>query len=183
MVKETDLELRSRRTLHIYDAGADDAGARLAVFWHHGTSKTGAPPEPLFPAAGQRGIRWVSYDRPGYGGSPAYPGRDVASAAADVSSIADALGIDRFAVMGYSGGGPHALACARCCQNTSWVWFAWLAWPRSGPRGWTGSRAWRPSARRYCALPPGDAGTGGLPGGHRVRPGTVHSGSSCRTHG
>jgi pimeloyl-ACP methyl ester carboxylesterase len=35
----------------------------------------------------------------------------VASAAADVSSVADALGIDRFAVMGHSGGGPHALAC------------------------------------------------------------------------
>lgn len=70
-----------------------------------------APPEPLFPAAGQRGIRWVSYDRPGYGGSTPHPGREVASAAADVSSIADALGIDQFAVMGHSGGGTHALAC------------------------------------------------------------------------
>jgi pimeloyl-ACP methyl ester carboxylesterase len=111
VVKETDLDLRSRRTLHIYDAGADDAGSRLAVFWLHGTSNTGAPPEPLLPAAGQGGIHWVSYDRPGYGRSPAFPGRDVASAAADVSGIADALGIDQFAVMGYSGGGPYALAC------------------------------------------------------------------------
>jgi pimeloyl-ACP methyl ester carboxylesterase len=47
-----------------------------------------------------------------YGGSTPHPGRDVASAAADVASIADALGIGRFAVMGDSGGGPHALACA-----------------------------------------------------------------------
>jgi pimeloyl-ACP methyl ester carboxylesterase len=82
------------------------------VVWHHGTPNIGAPPEPLFPAAERHGIRWVSYDRPGYGGSTSHPGRDVASAAADVAALADALGIDRFAVMGSSGGGPHALACA-----------------------------------------------------------------------
>ncbi len=53
----------------------------------------------------------MSYDRPGYGGSTPAPGRDIASAAADVAAVADALGIARFAVMGHSGGGPHALAC------------------------------------------------------------------------
>jgi pimeloyl-ACP methyl ester carboxylesterase len=94
----------------MYDTAADGADARLAVFWHHGTPNTGAPPEPLFPAAAERGIRWVSYDRPGYGGSTPHPGRDIASAADDVSGIADALGIGRFAVMGHSGGGTHALA-------------------------------------------------------------------------
>ena len=109
-VTETDLELSDGRTLPVYDTGANDGDGRLAVFWHHGTANIGAPPEPLFPAAARLGIRWVSYDRPGYGGSTSYPGRDVASAAAHVSSIADALGIDRFAVMGHSGGGPHALA-------------------------------------------------------------------------
>ena len=86
-------------------------GGRLAVFCHYGTPNIGAPPEPLFAAAEELGIRWVSYDRPGYGGSTPYPGRDVASAAAYASTIADALGIDRFAVMGHSGGGSHALAC------------------------------------------------------------------------
>jgi pimeloyl-ACP methyl ester carboxylesterase len=111
VVTETDLELNDGRTLHVYDTGADDAVSRLAVFWHHGTPNIGAPPEPLFPAAARLGIRWVSYDRPGYGGSTPYPGRDMASAAACVSSIADALSIDQFAVMGHSGGGPHALAC------------------------------------------------------------------------
>ena len=94
----------------MYDTGSDAAG-RLAVFWHHGTPNIGAPPEPLFAAAEELGIRWVSYDRPGYGGSTPYPDRDVASAAAYVLIIADALGIDQFAVMGHSGGGPHALAC------------------------------------------------------------------------
>lgn len=111
MVTETDLELGDGRTLHVYGASADGTDARLAVFWHHGTPNVGAPPEPLRPAAARHGIRWVSYDRPGYGGSTPHPGRDVASAAADVSSIADALGIGQFAVMGHSGGGPHALAC------------------------------------------------------------------------
>ena len=112
MVTETDLELSDGRTLHVYDAATEDAGTRLAVFWHHGTPNVGAPPEPLLPAAAERGIRWVSYDRPGYGGSTPHPGRDVASAAADVASVADALGIEQFAVMGHSGGGAHALACA-----------------------------------------------------------------------
>jgi pimeloyl-ACP methyl ester carboxylesterase len=111
VVTETDLELGDGRTLHVYGASADGTDARLAVFWHHGTPNVGAPPEPLRPAAARHGIRWVSYDRPGYGGSTPHPGRDVASAAADVSSIADALGIGQFAVMGHSGGGPHALAC------------------------------------------------------------------------
>jgi pimeloyl-ACP methyl ester carboxylesterase len=110
-MRETDLELGDGRTLHVYDTGSDDADGRLAVFWHHGTPNIGAPPEPLFPDAARLGIRWVSYDRPGYGGSTPYPGRDVASAASYVSRVADALGIDRFALMGHSGGGSHALAC------------------------------------------------------------------------
>lgn len=112
MITETDLALRDGRRLHVYDTAADDGGTLLAVFWHHGTPNIGAPPEPLFPAAARLGIRWVSYDRPGYGGSTPNPGRDIASAAGDVTSIADALGIEQFAVTGHSGGGPHALACA-----------------------------------------------------------------------
>ena len=110
-MNERDLELSDGRRLHIYDTRADDADASLTIFWHHGTPNLGEPPEPLLPAASQRGIRWVSYDRPGYGGSTAHPGRDVASAADDVAAIADTLGIGRFAVMGHSGGGSHALAC------------------------------------------------------------------------
>lgn len=81
------------------------------MFWQHGTPNLGAPPQPLFPAAAEHGIRWVSYDRPSYGGSTPHPGRNMAAAAADVSSVADALGIGQFAVMGHSGGGAHALAC------------------------------------------------------------------------
>ena len=107
MTEETDIALRDGRRLHVYDTRGDGA----AVFWLHGTPNTGAPPEPLFGPAADLGIRWVSYDRPGYGGSTRRPGRDVASAAGDVGAIADTLGIDRFGVMGHSGGCPHALAC------------------------------------------------------------------------
>jgi pimeloyl-ACP methyl ester carboxylesterase len=110
VITETDLTLADGRSLHCYDSG--EAGARLTIFWHHGSPNTGAPPEPLFLAAAERGIRWISYDRPGYMTSTARPGRDVASAAADASGVADALGVGEFALMGHSGGGPHALACA-----------------------------------------------------------------------
>ncbi|MBO2446268.1 alpha/beta hydrolase [Actinomadura barringtoniae] len=105
---ETDLVLADGRTLHVYDSGGE---GRTVVLWHHGTPNLGAPPAPLFPAADRLGVRWVSFDRPGYGSSTPCPGRDVASAAACTAAVADALGIERFAVMGHSGGGPHALAC------------------------------------------------------------------------
>ncbi len=110
MVTETDLALSPQRTLHVYDTGGNDA--RLTVLWQHGTPNTGEPPAPLFPAAAERGIRWVSFDRPGYGTSTQQAGRDVAAAAADAASVADALGLGQFAVLGHSGGSPHALACA-----------------------------------------------------------------------
>ena len=59
-----------------------------------------------------RGATIVAYDRPGYGGSTPAPGRTVADGAQDARTVADALGLQRFAVWGVSGGGPYALACA-----------------------------------------------------------------------
>jgi pimeloyl-ACP methyl ester carboxylesterase len=109
MVAEIEVAAPDGRLLHAYDADPAAASA-LPVFWLHGTPNTGEPPAPLFAAAAERGIRWVSYDRPSYGGSSPHPGRTVGSAAADMAAIADALGLRQFAVMGHSGGGPHALA-------------------------------------------------------------------------
>ncbi|WP_037584451.1 alpha/beta fold hydrolase, partial [Stigmatella aurantiaca] len=106
-----DIQLNDGRVVRAYDTGADAANA-VTVLWHHGSPQTGALLEPLITAAAERGIRLFSYGRPSYGGSSPLPGRNVASAAADVAQIADAFGIARFAVMGASGGGPHALACA-----------------------------------------------------------------------
>ncbi|WP_161882374.1 alpha/beta fold hydrolase [Deinococcus alpinitundrae] len=116
MMTQADLTLPDGRTLHFYDhfPTADQLGQAeaLAVFWQHGTPNISMPPAPLFAAAERLNLRLVGHDRPGYGGSSPLPGRDVASAALDVANLADALGLTRFAVMGHSGGGPHALACA-----------------------------------------------------------------------
>lgn len=62
--------------------------------------------------AATRGLTLLAYDRPGYGESSPQPGRNVADCAADVRTISEAVGFDRCAVWGFSGGGPHALACA-----------------------------------------------------------------------
>lgn len=110
MMHEFEIALDDGRVLRAYDTGPADA--RLTVAWHHGTPNVGRPPEPLFATSGRLGIRWIGYDRPGYGTSTRHPGRDVASAAADAAAVADVLGVERFGVMGHSGGGPHALACA-----------------------------------------------------------------------
>lgn len=108
MIREFDVPLEGGGTLHAYDAGPADG---TVVFWHHGTPNLGTPPEPLFETSDRLGIRWVSYDRPAYGGSTPVPGRTIGSAAGYTAAVVDHLGIERFAVMGHSGGGPHALAC------------------------------------------------------------------------
>ena len=58
----------------------------------------------------EAGVHLITYDRAGYGASDRHAGRRVVDCVADVAAIADALEIERFAVMGGSGGGPHALA-------------------------------------------------------------------------
>jgi pimeloyl-ACP methyl ester carboxylesterase len=82
------------------------------IFLFHGTPGSRIGPRPRGIVLYRRGIRLISYDRPGYGDSDRQPGRTVRDAAADVRELADALDIDRFSVVGRSGGAPHALACA-----------------------------------------------------------------------
>lgn len=92
--------------------GGDQNGRPVLV--HHGTPNPNSRLlfEPDVARAERLGIRLISYDRPGYGGSTARPGRSVADCAEDVRAIAAALEIERLAVWGISGGGPHAIACA-----------------------------------------------------------------------
>src|SRR4051812_50164443 len=61
------------------------------------------------------GVRLIAYDRAGYGGSTRKPGRTVVDVVADITAVADELGLERFATRGLSGGGPHALACPALC--------------------------------------------------------------------
>ncbi|MDQ1512802.1 MAG: hypothetical protein QOC59_644, partial [Microbacteriaceae bacterium] len=63
-------------------------------------------------AAAARGLRLVTYSRAGYGASARNRGRTVADVVPDVQAVLDHLGADRCVVAGWSGGGPHALACA-----------------------------------------------------------------------
>jgi pimeloyl-ACP methyl ester carboxylesterase len=97
------------RALEVHVAGPDDA---RVVLFHDGTPGDGTLFAPLVQDGAARGLRHVSYARPGYAGSDRHEGRAVADCAADVTAIADALGIGEFFTVGVSGGGPHALACA-----------------------------------------------------------------------
>lgn len=113
-MEDATLSREDGRTLHFHDRGPREG---WPVFWLHGTPNIGPPPEPLFTDVGRLGLRWLGYDRPGYGGSSAQPGRKPDSAAGDVAAIADRLGSERFSVMGHSGGASHALACAACLPH------------------------------------------------------------------
>jgi pimeloyl-ACP methyl ester carboxylesterase len=90
---------------------AGPAGGLPLVF-HNGTPSGLVAFGPMVDAAADLGLRTVMYARPGYGASTPQPGRRVAGAAADVTAVLDALGADGFVTAGWSGGGPHALACA-----------------------------------------------------------------------
>ena len=98
------------RRLEVLVTGPPDG---LPMLFHHGTPGGVAVYQQMLDAAAERGLRLVLYGRPGYAGSTAQPGRRVADAAADVTAILDDLGAAQFVTVGWSGGGPHALACAR----------------------------------------------------------------------
>jgi pimeloyl-ACP methyl ester carboxylesterase len=82
------------------------------VFLLHGTPGSSAGPAPRNLVLTNQNVRLISFDRPGYGSSDRLLARTVADVAQDVVAIADSLGVEQFAVLGRSGGGPHALACA-----------------------------------------------------------------------
>jgi pimeloyl-ACP methyl ester carboxylesterase len=84
----------------------------LAVVNCHGGLLCGLDVAPFDGAARELGLRLVSPDRPGIGGSGASPGRTTADWAGDVAHLLDGLGIDRSAILGWSMGGQYALACA-----------------------------------------------------------------------
>src|ERR1700752_4579411 len=96
------------RSLEVVLVGPSD-GAPL--FSHHGTPDAADIFEALAASGAERGLRHVTYSRPGYGSSTRSPGRSVADCVTDVVAIADRLGYDRFYSIGASGGAPHSLAC------------------------------------------------------------------------
>jgi pimeloyl-ACP methyl ester carboxylesterase len=97
------------RTLAVQESGDLDG---RPVLVHMGTPNSRHLYGRHVADASRRGLRLISYDRPGYGGSSPHPGRAVGDCAADVREICSALGIGRLTMWGISGGGPHLLACA-----------------------------------------------------------------------
>jgi pimeloyl-ACP methyl ester carboxylesterase len=83
-----------------------------ALVFHHGTPGAATPTGAIDRAAHARGLRVIAVSRPGYGASSPKPGRSVFDAVADTAEVLAALAIEECLVAGWSGGGPHALACA-----------------------------------------------------------------------
>jgi hypothetical protein len=157
-IRDHEVRLADGRILRTQDSGAADG---QPVFLFHDGLGSRLVADPLAAVATHAGLRLLSHDRPGFGGSTAQPGRRVADAAADVTAIADQLGVDRFAVWGTS---PQAAARSRwpaqpCCP-TGW---SPRRWSRRSPHltrpDWTGRPAW-PSRSPSCTgwPPPGQTG-------------------------
>lgn len=102
------LNLPDGRRLDVLVDGPDDAPVLL---FHHGTPGSSARYRFITAAAGALGLRTVTYSRPGYGASSRHSGRIVSDAVPDVVAILDQLGVSDCVTAGWSGGGPHALAC------------------------------------------------------------------------
>ena len=97
------------RHLDVLTMGPADA---MPVLFHGGTPTAAVVYPPAVEAMTRHAIRLITYSRPGYATSDPQPGRCVADAVADVQAILDGIRADRFVTIGWSGGGPHALACA-----------------------------------------------------------------------
>jgi pimeloyl-ACP methyl ester carboxylesterase/glycosidase len=106
--RDTTLALAGGRRVAVAEWGPPDG---TPVFLLHGmpASRRNCPDRRTTHA---RGVRLIAVDRPGYGGSDPQPGRRIIDGGRDVAAIATLLGLERYAVVGWSSGGPYALAAA-----------------------------------------------------------------------
>jgi pimeloyl-ACP methyl ester carboxylesterase len=102
------VRLPDGRRLDLRVSGPADG---FPLVFHHGTPGAATPVRALERAAHERGLRLVTTSRPGYGDSSRQPGRAVVDVAADTAAVLAAIGAERCLIAGWSGGGPHALAC------------------------------------------------------------------------
>jgi pimeloyl-ACP methyl ester carboxylesterase len=108
-MQRQSLGMADGRVVEMLTDGPSDG---LPLVLHEGTPVGLSVYPPTVQAAAVRGLRVVLLARPGYEGSTPRPGRRVADVASDVAEVLDRLGADTFLSAGWSGGGPHALACA-----------------------------------------------------------------------
>jgi pimeloyl-ACP methyl ester carboxylesterase len=104
-----DIELPDGRLLEIDVSGPADG---VPLLFHHGTPGSARPFGQIQRAVHAKGLRLVTYSRPGYGTSTRKPGRDVVDVVPDMVAVLDQLGAAECLVAGWSGGGPRALATA-----------------------------------------------------------------------
>jgi pimeloyl-ACP methyl ester carboxylesterase len=107
--RDAVIEVEDGRTIGYADFGRPDD---RPVVWCHGGPGCRSGPRYIASAAIEAGVRLIGIDRPGYGLSTPRPGRSIADWAHDALAVADHLGVDRFATIGLSTGGPYALAVA-----------------------------------------------------------------------
>jgi pimeloyl-ACP methyl ester carboxylesterase len=103
------ITLADGRRLHWHEFGDPDGSP---VIYTAGTPVSGLAGASYDQAARAAGLRWISPDKPGYGGSDYHPERSLLSWADDLATLAGHLGLDRFALAGESGGAPFTLAAA-----------------------------------------------------------------------
>ena len=142
------------RTIGYAEYGAGDGPVVVAL---HGTPACGLGYAVLAPAAEAAGVRVIAPDRPGVRRSDRRPKAMVADHARDLGRLADALGVDRFGVVGWSGGGPYALAAAALLPDRLTGTLAVASMPPTTMPGWrktlsTGDRAALVLARRTPRL-------------------------------
>jgi len=101
--------MRDDRVLEVGVCGPKDGPP---LVFHHGTPGSLLSFDPFVQSALSRGLRYISYSRPGYANSSRQPGRSIGDCSKDVEEILDQIRADRCYVIGWSGGGPQALACA-----------------------------------------------------------------------
>jgi len=100
-------KVRDGREIEILDNGIN---SERAIIFHHGTPGHASAWSSWLEEAALSGVRAISYSRAGYGTSDRNPGRSVISVNNDIAQILDAKNISKFVSIGWSGGGPHALA-------------------------------------------------------------------------
>jgi pimeloyl-ACP methyl ester carboxylesterase len=127
-VPSLTVDLPDGRVIEALSSGPADG--RLVVF-QTGTPTAAVEYWPLADIAAERGLRTVLYSRPGYAGSTPRPGRSVANVVDDIRVLLDRLQAETCVTVGWSGGGPHALAARRCCRTAVRLLPPWREWRRT----------------------------------------------------